>query len=575
MTEDRTHGFDRRRFIRMTGLLGGSAVLAGCAESDEPAENGEETDGDGGDGGSGDGDGDGGDQDEERMGGTFFNTTSEDADTLDPRMSELAWFNSLAHYMFDGLLMTSPDGSEFVPHLAKELPEQVDDTTYVFQLREGVSFHDGEELTAEDVAWTFNWVLDPDNASVDRPAIEFIDNVEATGEYEATFTLKHPFALFQQTLAGMNASVLPKHVASEVGPEEFGQNPVGSGPFKFVEWESASHVTLERHDDYFLKTPNIEELTYRIIPEQQVQWVELASGNVHQASIPKDLIGEAETEQNVEMNRIAHFDYNGLIFNAQREPFDRVEAREAMQYLVDYDQMLDAAKGELGSRAYGFMPLEVNEAWEFPYQEWNEKYYPDKDHDRALELLDEAGVGTDFELEILTLSVGGKFKNMAIILQNELNEIGVEAEVRELDIGGWLDSLNRDSYDVNIYGWGGGQDPDGFYYYLFRNLENDEGGVDEEFFGNSSAGMLYQAYPDDQELAEADEKIREARTLSDREARRELYIELAETFQSRYPHIPVYSELDAVGWRSEVQDYELTAFSAQPLCNHWSNAYFE
>jgi peptide/nickel transport system substrate-binding protein len=562
---------DRRKFLTTTGLLGGGVALAGCGGSDttdptetpteagtEPSDDDQETDSDASD----------------KRGGSFINTTSEDATTLDPRMNELAWVNGMNHYLYDGLMMITPDGSDIVPHLAAEEPTAEDDTTFVFDLREGVSFHNGDELTPEDVAYSFNWVLEPDNASPNRANLQFIDDVEATGDYEVTFNLAHPFALFEQTLAGMNAAIVPKSVTEDVGPDEFGQNPVGTGPFAFKEWSSASHITLERHDDYFLEAPNIDELTYRVIPKPEVQFVDLATGEVHQASVPKDLIGKAENESGVQMKRIAHFDYNGVIFNSLREPFDDVRVREAMNYLVDYDDILQATKGDLGKRTYGFMPLEVNEAWDFPYEEWKEKYYPEKDHDKAQQLLEEAGYGDGFEVQMSSLTFG-KFKNMMIILQNEMNEVGIDAEIQEVTIGEWLDQLDTGNYDATIYGWSGGQDPDGFFYYLFRNLRNDEGGAGEDFVGNASAGMLHEAYPDDDELAEADERIRQARQLQDREERKAHYEFTAEVFQSRYPHIPVYSEQDATAWSTSVKDYEPTAFAAQPLHNHWSNAWLD
>jgi peptide/nickel transport system substrate-binding protein len=127
---------------------------------------------------------------------------------------------------------------------------------------------------------------------------------------------------------------------------------------------------------------------------------------------------------------------------------------------------------------------------------------------------------------------------------------------------------------VNIYGWSGGQDPDGFFYYLFRDLRNDEGGLSDGVVGNASASFLYQSQDDDQ-LQEVDRKIREARRLNDREKRREMYIDVAETWQSLYPHIPAFTEQSAVAWSTDVQDYEPSQFTTQPLSNYWQNAYIQ
>ena len=570
MTDERAT-LDRRRFLATSGLLGGT-VLAGCSGGGT-GEQGTTTDSMGGttmdDGGTTDAS-EG--QSNGQSGGTFVGTTAEDATTLDPRMNELAWVNGFLHYIFDTLYVMTPDGKNFEPHLASDQPTKEDDTTFVIPLREGVTFHDGSELTAEDVAYSINWILEPDNKSPNRANLDFIDTVEATGDYEATFHLNYPFALFQLTIAGAQAAVVPKAIADEQGPEQFGQQPVGSGPFQFAEHSSSSHVTLERHGDYFLKRPNLDSIKMRVIPKPQVQFVELATGGVHQAAVPKDLLGKAQTEQSIDMKRISHFDYNGLMFNSMREPFNDVKVREAMQYLVDYDEMLKATKGQLGKRTYGFMPTEVNKSWEFPWQDWKEKYYPAKNHEKAKSLLEEAGYGDGFgkTLQISSLA-SSKFKNMAIILQNELGEIDIDAKVREVTIGQWLTKLDTGEFDVTMYGWSGGQDPDGFFYYMFRDLRNDEGGMNEDVVGNASAAFLYQSQDTDQ-LQQVDQKIREARQLTSQSERKSMYVDIAETWQSLYPHIPVFSEQNAVGWSKDVQDYEPPAFTSQPLCNQWSNA---
>ncbi len=556
--------------------VGGVTAIAGCG--------GKSTEGDNSGGGAGttgggntntndgtDSSGDNGNSNAKK-GGTFVNVAPEQATTLDPRMNELAWANGMMHYLFDGLLAMKPDGSELVPHLAKELPKQQDDTTFTVPLKEGIKFHNGAELTADDVEYSFSWVLDPDNKSTNQENLSFVDNVKKSGDLEVTFNLKHSYALFEQTLAGMNAAIVPKKYASDKGQKKFGRKPVGTGPFKLGEWQSGDHLTLERFDDYFIDAPNLKQLKYRVIPEEQTAFFELASGGVQQASIPKELLGKAQSKKDLNIKRISQFDYNGLIFNANHEPFDNLKVRKAMQYLVDYDELLQATKGKLGKRVYGYMPKEVNDAWNFPWQEWQKKYFPKRDYDKAKQLLKEAGYGDGFEVDLPT-ATSGKFKNMAVLLQNGMEKVGIKANVREVTIGQWLDLLDNGKYDVTFYGWSGGQDPDGFYYYLFRNPENDDSPVADDYVGNASAGMLYQAYPDSKELQDADAKIRKARKLQDKQKRRKLYIDVAETFQSQYPHIQVYSEQSATAWSKSVKDYDPTAFVAQPLCNEWSNSW--
>jgi peptide/nickel transport system substrate-binding protein len=572
--KEKLAALNRRRFIESVAAVGGAGMLAGCggpSNVDTTTGAGETTENDGGETDTDESTASG----EQPEGGTFVNTTGEAANTLDPRVNELAWVSNLVPYIFDGLLIQNPDGSGMVPHVAAEMPTRVDETTYTVQMKEGVTFHNGDEMTAEDVAYTYNWILDPENQSVRRQDISFMNGVEVLGDYEVQFDLANPYALFFETL-GME--IVPMAVASEQGPDDFGQEPVGSGPFQFVNWEKSSQITLERYDEYFLQLPNLDTVEYRVIPEAQVQYVELATGGVNQASVPNELLQRAESESNINMVTLDTFDYNGICFNALREPFDDVRVREAMHYAVDFGELIEATKGVLGDRPYGFMPKSVNEAWGFPWQDWDEQYFPEKDHEEATRLLEEAGYGDGFGKTLNMVSLGSSdFSSMSIILQRELDELGYSAEITEQTIGQWIDTLNKDQYDMIDYGWTGGVDPDEFFYFLMRDLTNDDGWEQpsEDWAGNTSAGMLHQAYPDDDDLARADELIREARRLTDREERRSTYVEAANILQSKYPHLQVFSEKSAVAYTDDVKDYELTSFSVQPLCNEWNNAYVE
>ncbi len=564
--------YNRRRFLAATGLLGASAGLAGCGgpstveTTESPA------------GGTTETEMNNTTATEDMQGGTFIGTTTENAPTLDPRMNELAWYNSFSHYLFDTLYAVSPDGSEIVPHLASDLPQDQGDAVFDVPLKETVSFHDGENLTAEDVAYTINWILDPDNGSPNRANLNFVNEVTVQDTYTARFDLNFPFALFRQVLSTANAAIVPQH-AAEGNQDAFAEEPVGSGPFQFETFESADRIELSRFSDYFLKEPNLDGVNWRVIPERQVQFVELATGGVDQASVPQTLLEKARNEDGINVKVVPQLDYNGLIFNSTREPFDKLKARRAMQYLVDYDAMLEATKGPLGDRSIGFLPPQVNEAWDFPADEWREKYYPDQDVDRARELLDEAGyLNMDKTLKMSSLA-SAEFKNMTIIFQEQLQKVGIESEVEEVTIGQWLDDLTTKEYDVTIYGWAGGQDPDGFYYFLFRDERNDSDYNADEWNGDASAGLLYKLnqetgkYGD--KLETIDSNIREARRLQSKEERRPLYIEAADALQSLYPHIPVYSEGSALAWNANVQDYNPTAFLEQPLCSNWSNAFID
>ncbi|OIB58073.1 ABC transporter substrate-binding protein [Natrialba sp. SSL1] len=549
--EDTTSDIDRRRFIKSTAAIGAAGLFAGCVGSD-PDEPGDGS-------------------------GTFRIATSDEVETFDPRMNQMAWYSTAAHYLFDSLLMMEPDGSGTVPHLADGELEEIDETTFVADIRDDVTFHNGDQLTAEDVAYSLNWVRDPDNDSPNLSNVEFLDEAEATGEFEVTLHLEYQSALMERTLAGMNAAIVPMDAAEEMGQEEFGQNPIGSGPFELANHDPSASVELTANDDYFLGEPALDGLEYRIIPETEVGYVELSTGDIHQSGVTEALLDEAQNDDNIDVYQLDNFDFQGFLVNCLDGPFEDVRAREALQYLVDYDELLIGAVGELGSRNWGHMPQGVIDAWDFPADEWEEQYYPEQDHDRAVELFEEAGLGTDFDVEITSQS-GEATTGRATVLQNEFEEVGINATVSEISDGEWLDGLDNGDFDITTYGWGGNDDPDGYYYHMFRDLANDDGGMSDSVVGHSSIGYLYEGARErgDEETLEdlerLDEIVRAARQTTDREERYEYYVEAADLLMPLYPVLGVYSAESATGVHTDVQDYEPSPFGEQEAFNQWQEA---
>ncbi len=543
---------DRRRFVKSMAAAGSVGLFAGCVGSDP---------------------------EESEDGGVFVIATTDEVETFDPRQNQLAWYSSAAHYLFDSLLLQSPDGSEFEPHLAVDHPEEIDETTYVVEIRDDVEFHDDwGQLTAEDVEYSINWVLDPDNASPNQSNVAYIDEAEATGEFEVTLHLEYPSGLMDRSLAHMNAApIVCKEAAEEMGDEEFGQNPVGSGPFKLENHDPSSSVELVANADYFLGEPILEGLEYRIIPEAEVGYVNLAQGDLHQSGVTEELLGEAEEDDDIDTYQLSNMDFQGFILNSLEGPFTDVRAREAVHHLIDYDEVLDAAAGSLAGRNWGHMPQETVDAWDFPADEWEENYYPEQDHDRAVELFEEAGVGTDFEVD-LVMTAGEANEGRSLVLQNEFEEVGIDCDIREISTGDWLEALNQADYDITTYGWGGNDDPDGYYYHMFRDLQNDEGGMDDDVVGHSSIGYLYEGSrergDDDvlEDLDRLDDLVREAQATVAQEERREYYVEAAEIVLSLYPVIGVYSAESVTGVHTNVQNYEPSEFGEQEAFNHWQEA---
>lgn len=560
----------RRRFAKSVATVGTAGLFAGCLGDDDDDPLADDSDDD--DTQNGDDD----DGDSTDRGGTAILWTGSDAETLDPRLNLLTWYGEAAHYMFDPLVMLSPDGSEVVPHLAADGLQEEDELTWTIPIREGVLFHDGEELTAEDVEFSFNWMLDPDNESPHRLRFDFIDEVEATGEYEVTFHLLRTNALFERRLTSMEAPIIPKHVAEGISSGEFAENPIGSGPFQFDAHVPDSELSMTVFDEYFLGEPTLDGIDHIVIPEPEVAYVDLATGAIHRSEIPSTLIEDAESNDEVDHKFLSNLSNDMLVLNCLEEPFGDIRAREAMHYLVDYDDLMTAAVEDLGTRTWGYMSGELVDAWGFPQEDWEEQFYPQQDHDQAIELFEETETGLDFEPLIRT-SPSPFHQGMATVLQNEFEQIGVEAQVEASDVGTWIQSLLwGDNHDIIAWGMTGIEDPDDGYR-LLRDFENDDPPPDDTR-GGFPMGYMYDVYRDTgtdiwDDLVRLDELVREGGTIMDQSERYDMYVEAAEIAQGLYPSIPVYSETVALGWRPELEGYEPTQFGEQELFNEWQQVW--
>lgn len=298
--------------------------------------------------------------------------------------------------MFDGLVTRTRDG-KVVPELAESWEVSEDGTTYTFTLRQGVKFHNGEDLTADDVVFTFQKILglgdftEPTSrAGLIQPAGVDV-NVEKVDDYTVRFTFSKPFPVFLQGL--VHQQVVPMDYYLQVGEEGFKEAPVGAGPFR---WESGrwdDQIVLKRFEDYYGGSPDlppvgparIETLIFRLIPEPNTMVVALKNGEIDIATrIPVDLIPQLEADPEIQVKEVDGTRNYGIELNNGAPPFDDVRVRQALNYAIDWDTILQQIYGGLAERLpTAFLPSG------FGYNP-DVKPYP-YDPAKAVELLQAAG----------------------------------------------------------------------------------------------------------------------------------------------------------------------------------------
>jgi len=504
-------------------------------------------------------------------GGTLVIATSQEARVLDPITYSAIAEAARMDLIFDSLLYRDPEGRT-IPRLAKDLPEFIeegDKVAYVFHLHEGVFFSDGQELTAEDVKYTFERMRDPEEASPQYGIVEkMIESVEVVDPYTVRFNMKAPTPL--ELITPFYRGIVCKDAREQMGRDAYARNPVGSGPFELVEWRRDDYMLLRARKDYWMKTPNLDYVKFVIVPEPATQVIRLLNNEVDICGVQSEFLDKVEEAENARVIYSARYHYTGLVFDMRDPPFDNPLVRRAVWHLVDRDAILQAARGKLYELNISPTASVVNRAWDFPEERWAEMI-PEYDPEKGIALLEEAGYTGKprFKITYAGLSIGD-YPLIGELFQYYLAQADIEVEVHNTELGVWLDAWSErppKTWDVILEAWGCGPDPDGL---LFEEFYSRPGAPTEAEPEGQSNGAGY-VNPD------VDRWLLEARTTVDREHRRDLYIKAIEQIIQDLPHIWLGNRVGATGVNIRVHDYAPVPGYGEftPIVTPFSNVWVE
>jgi len=424
--------------------------------------------------------------------------------------------------MHDNLIQLNED-MEIVPGLAHDW-EQIDELTWEFKLNEGVLFHNGQELTAEDVKFSLERLIDPEVSAPGAFIVDFIESVEIIDEYTVQISTDEPFAPILNHLAHPVAVILNQQAVEEAGDDYGTLEVVGTGPFQFVEWSTGDYILLERFDDYFGENAGAETLRIRPIVEDTVRSIELETGGVDIAYS----IAPPDESRLREMETIILSPYESLSslyvgINAEKEPLDDVRVRQAINYAVNSDDILEFIYGGQGVRSTG--PLSPNIFAHNP-----DLYQYDFDPEKAIELLEEAGYEDGFSLRLLTTD-DPLFQQSSEIVQNNLSQIGIDVSVETRSLGDFLDATAEGEHDLFVLTWGTiTGDADYGLYPLFHSSQFGAPG-NRTFYANDRV----------------DELLEEGRTVADQDRRQEVYYEAQEIIVEEAPWVFILNPSRLIG----------------------------
>ena len=341
----------------------------------------------------------------------------------------------------------------------------VDDTTVRFHIRKGVKFHNGEELTAEDVKFSIEAHLDPEHGSGDRALMEPIDYVEVEDDYTAVVHLKTPFAPLMDLLISETHGIIPRSVYETPGSAK--SEPVGCGPFKFKEWRKNAYIELEKYEDYWEEgLPKTDGLKYTFLPEYNAAKASLLSkeGDVLQMLNLVDVPVLLRTD-GIKLDTVLLMGFWYVGMDTEREPFNDVRVRQAVKYAMDRQQFLKSVLAGFGETA--FIPVPKTSVYYVPEVEY------EQDIDKAKALLAEAGYPDGFDMT-LTVPKTPEEEPMGVVFQSQLKAIGINAELEVLDVPAYIEKIfKKVDFEMMICGDTAGPDPYPLLsYYLIDSSKN-------------------------------------------------------------------------------------------------------
>ncbi|GHV38587.1 diguanylate phosphodiesterase [Synergistales bacterium] len=415
------------------------------------------------------------------QGDTLTVAVPADSKSLDPHAAPDLASTAVMTQIMESLVTIDSKG-EIVPLLAESF-EKLDDLNYKFVLRKGVKFHNGEELKAGDVKFTFTRavktgkVIDYVVRNID------IDNIKIVDDYTIIVPSRTPDSSFLACLSHYCAGVILSERAVNEAGENVGTQPVGTGPYKFVSWQKANRVTLERFDGYWGNAAKVKNLVFRPITEGTNRCIELETGGVDVVTslLPID-VNRVEENSKLSLIRVPAPSVMYLGMNISEDPIKDIRVRKAISLAIDNRAIVKIAFKGVGLPARGPVPPTI-------------KYYdaslPENlpDLDKAKALMEEAGYKDGFKTELWCRD-DKSYIDTATIIQAQLKKINVDVDVQVMEWGAFLEKLKQREQKLYLQAWNSViADPDYSLFGVFHSSQKLTG-LNRSVYGNPEVDKL-------------------------------------------------------------------------------------
>jgi peptide/nickel transport system substrate-binding protein len=499
-----TRAINRRDLLRALGAAGAGAALAGALL---PA-------GASASGGRVVRRGFGRGQDTPVKGGTLIAAITGQPDNMDPHKASIYASGQVFDNIYSKLIEVD-ENLNYIPNLAASWTNP-SPTEWVFTLVQNAVFHNGEKVTSKDVKYTFDRLKDPATASPSAVRFELVTSVEPVDDYTVKFVLSEPYGPFLASLAGFGGQIMNEKAVAAADPA---RNPVGCGPFKFVEWVTDDHLTLERWDQYFKEgQPYLDKVIFRGMGVDESRMAALQSGEVNWVdAIPLQKVAEVRDggEFNYYTAATAGLpDY--IAMNTSKPPFDNIKLRQAVAWAIDRPAILQLAYSGVGEVANE--EVASGNAWHTGTTTYNAP-----DLDKAKALLAESGFDVNQKITYLGLPQYPELLRTGEIVKENLAAIGIQMEIEQQDVGVWAGNFLGKNYEITSGYWSSIQDPNDFYGLVLLS--------------ESPQNFTGYANPD------LDTLIRSARSETDFDKRKATYKQIRDIVNQDVPLTFVHYEL--------------------------------
>ncbi|MGA1196856.1 MAG: ABC transporter substrate-binding protein [Candidatus Latescibacterota bacterium] len=485
----------------------------------------------------------------QQAGKTLVYGRGGDSVGLDPGLETDGESFKVCDNIYETLVSFHAESTELAPGLAESWTASEDGLTWTFQLRKGVTFHDGSAFDAQAVVFSLARQFKPDHPFHNVEGAyqywssmsmsDIVKDVRAIDDFTVAIDLKRPNAPFLSNLAMNFCAIVSPNAVKKWGAD-FARHPVGTGPFQFVEWIKDDRIVLERYANYWGMAPQLDRLIFRSIPENSVRLIALSQGSIDgMDNLVPDFIPSIESDERLQLLSQAGMNVGYLAMNMDKQPFQQVAVRRAINHSINKKSLVDNLYQGLALPAVNPIPPTM-----WGYHEGISGY--DYNPEKAKQLLAEAGMPNGFKTTLWAMPVPRPYMpqpmKIAQAIQADLKAVGIEAEIVTYEWGTYLDKVQRGQHDMALLGWTGDNgDPDNFLYVLLDKSAT-------QIPANNIA--FYRSEPLHQVLIDAQQS-------SDQETRTALYRQAQEIVFRDAPWVPLVHAAQTAAFNKRVLGFQL------------------